>query len=60
MILSCGLKGAMWLELSKNMSVYVSTCKQLQLQRINASCVEVVALIGHVCLHLVAKTNYWF
>jgi hypothetical protein len=53
MILLRDLKGAMRLDRSKDMSVHVSTC----IKRINASCVETVALIRRVSPRLVVKMS---
>jgi hypothetical protein len=42
------LKGIMRLNLSKDMSVHVSTCTSSDSKPLNASCVQVVALIRRV------------
>jgi hypothetical protein len=42
------LKGVMRLDLSKDISVHVSTCTNYDFQHINASCVEAVATIRRV------------
>jgi hypothetical protein len=42
------LQAGMRLARSKDKSVHVSTCSSIRYQRINASCVEVVALIRSV------------
>jgi len=46
------LKGAMQLDHSKDTSVHVSTCTSYNLSAFNASCVEDMALIICVFLHL--------
>jgi hypothetical protein len=49
----------MWLNHSKDVCACFNL-HQLRFQCINSSCVEVVALIRRVFLHLIAKMNYWF
>jgi len=48
----------MQLDHSRDMCPHLNL-HQLQFQHINASCVEVVALVSLVFLHLIAKMGDW-
>jgi hypothetical protein len=57
MILLRDLKGAMRLDRNKDMSLHVFNLHQLRFQRIEASYVEVVALIRRVCFYVSLKNE---
>jgi len=58
MILSRDLQGAVLLLHSKDTSVHVSTCTSYDLNAfVNASCVEVVALVTRVCFYVSSQNT---